>query len=345
MELPSVIQDEPGQPLRRTRRMTYIDILKPVREQATLFEMGIPIQKINLDYDVDVLQKVPLNPNRNTVSSAYLRAVSAEVLNEVYSELTGEQAAGSWIRSGIEDKRIEAAAVREVISRRYGRRVVMWSPDKDAVMRAAQEGYEVLHPRSMSPAERENMRNLCGLKSAAAVFGRGAPAAVVSVKPDKNKERFAAWVVELAAQVGLRARVEFIYSDARVAADCTANTANPTVRFNTRGTGVEAVAGAVSEGSGADREGDIPHLVGEAAVVVLVADGGNAVAIGMAAGLSQGVTVVRAQDLPTAREGAARDRRRCDRCSDGRGHRSVRRLRCMDRSVERHVNAFLPRSA
>ena len=34
---------------------------------------------------------------------------------------------------------------------------------------------------------------------------------------------------------------------------------------------------------------------------------------------------------------AARDRRRCERRSDARGRRSVRRLRCMDRSVERYV--------
>ena len=35
---------------------------------------------------------------------------------------------------------------------------------------------------------------------------------------------------------------------------------------------------------------------------------------------------------------------RGERRSDGRGRRAVRRLRCMDRSVERQVNSFHPAS-
>ena len=55
--LPTVLQNAPGEPLRSTRRRTEIHILLPREEGGRLHEMGIPVQHINLPYDVDVMQK------------------------------------------------------------------------------------------------------------------------------------------------------------------------------------------------------------------------------------------------------------------------------------------------
>lgn len=59
-----------------TRRKTRIDILEQADENsAWIYEMGIPIQATTLPYDVDVQQKVPMPPNRNTVPAAYLQDI------------------------------------------------------------------------------------------------------------------------------------------------------------------------------------------------------------------------------------------------------------------------------
>ena len=236
VELPTVIQDAPGQPLRRSSRMTTLDILAPTGDTAYLYELGIPVQKIPLDYDVDVGQKIPLNPNRDAVSSGYLKAVSAEVLNEMHEQITTEQASKVWVRSGLEDRRIEKEAVRAVVEKRYGPRVVIASSNRDANLRAMDAGYEVLPSRSMSPDERDNIRNLGGVQTAGVVFPEALLAAMMSrvdeVEPDKRMRQFAEWVRELGRAVGLHVDVKFFQSESDVVADCSAAGSGSMLLYN-----------------------------------------------------------------------------------------------------------------
>ena len=229
--LPTVLQAGPGEPLRPTNRQTIIAILEPDGE-SWLYEMGIPIQPIDLAFDVDVQQKVPMPPNRDTVGKAYLRDISAEVLNATHHLLDGDEAAETWVRTAIEDERIEEAAVKTTIEKRYGDKVAIWSPDTDANMRAAESGYEVLNPRSMSTEERQHMRELGGLKTTSALFGRGVGVVAEHVEPNEVQLEFAEWVKDLADLSGLTATVRFIRVKTSIRADCTANSKTPTVRLN-----------------------------------------------------------------------------------------------------------------
>ena len=78
--------------LRPTKRATVIEIFEPqVGETAALYEMGIPVVETGDRYHVNVLQKVPLNADRDNVPPAFLRDVRALVLNEMATDLTGEQ--------------------------------------------------------------------------------------------------------------------------------------------------------------------------------------------------------------------------------------------------------------
>ena len=230
--LTTVLQSGPGEPMRSTARQTVIDILEPLDGERWLYEMGIPIQPIDLAYDVDVQQKVPMPPNRDTVNKTYLRDISAEVLNATHPLLDDDDFADSWVRTAIEDERIEQAAVKTTVEKRYGDRVAMWSSYPDANMRAAESGYEILHPRSMSPEERTHMRDLGGLVSANDLFGNGAAAVPEPVQSNTVQRGFASWVVDLASRCGLEAKVAFIRAKTTVLADCTANSRTPTVRFN-----------------------------------------------------------------------------------------------------------------
>ena len=230
--LPTVLQDGIGEPMRPTNRKTRIDVLKPAGKPF-LYEMGIPVQEIDLAYSVDVLQKIPMPPNRDTVGTAYMKHIAAEVLNATYEILEPDGFAETWVRSGLESDRIEKDAVKATVTKRYGNKVAMWSPDTNANMLAAESGYEVLHPRSMSREERENLKRMAGVTSTAQLFGRTyAPAE--DVPTNEIKKKFADWVKMLATRCELTANVRFILlkgSDA--AAQCTANTRTPTVTFNT----------------------------------------------------------------------------------------------------------------
>ena len=233
VRLSTVLQDGPGQPMRPTRRLTNIEILEPQSGWGWIHEMGIPIQQTTMAYDVDIMQKVPMPPNRDTVSEAYLRDVASEVLNATHELMAGEEFAETWVRSAIEDERIEEPAVRATIKHRYGDKVAIWSTDTDANMKAAEAGYQVLHPRSMSPEERENMKQLGGLESTMQVFGRGDVAESENVEPNESQVAWADWVRSLGEQVGLDVTVVFIKSPgASMVADCTSNRKDPVIRFN-----------------------------------------------------------------------------------------------------------------
>ena len=233
--LATVLQSERGEPMRNTRRRTTLDILERVDpERSWLYEMGIPIQEIDIAYDVDVMQKVPMPPNRDTVGSAYLQDVSAEVLNATYDILEGDDFAETWVRTALEDDRIEKPAVMRTKHERYGDKVALWSSNTDANMRAAEQGYEVLHPRAMSPEERTNLRDLGGLRSANDMFGRISFVPSTSVKPTDVMNDFSRWVVRIGRICGMSANVQFINHDTNVMADCSGAGYAPTIRFNTK---------------------------------------------------------------------------------------------------------------
>ena len=184
--LDTVIQDRPDEPMRATRRKTTLD-LYPVDtviqadEQGWLFEMGIPIQPIECPFLVNVMQKVPLPPNRDVVRDSYLQDIYTTVLNATAKELVDVSA--TWVRLGVEDKEVSPEAIKEVMTKRYGDKAVLYSSDHRANEKAEQAGFEVIHGRTLSPLERETMQT-AGLKHSSDVF----PTNYASGKPFPENE-------------------------------------------------------------------------------------------------------------------------------------------------------------
>ena len=232
--LPSVLQSGPGQPLRNTKRRTNIDILEPHDpEGCWLYELGIPVQHIEIAYDVDIHQKVPMPPNRDTVGQAYLQDLAAEVLNALHPIMPPPKFSDTWVRTGIEDDRVTSQAFTTAAEHRYGPKVAMWSSDTDANMTAAENGYQVVHPRSLSTQERTKLKEIVGVQSTHSLFGRGNPPEY-PVTPNPDQETFAKWVIHLASFAGMTAHVTFYSSpESKTIADCTSSTTTPIIRFNT----------------------------------------------------------------------------------------------------------------
>ena len=233
--LDTVIQDGPGEPMRPTRRRTHIHVLEPQGGTGRILEMGIPIQEIEAPYDVDVMQKVPMPPNRDTVGENYLKKIYTELLNAMHGEMPEDRFSENWVRAGVESNGVTEDAVRDVIHNRYGERVVTWSSQVDANMRATDAGYKVIHPRSLGQNELENMKAKGGLKSASDEFPRDDDEDHTrQVEENEVREGFANWVRAVGMMAQKRVTPIFIYnSHTKNVADCTMNTMNPVMRFNT----------------------------------------------------------------------------------------------------------------
>ncbi|TAM87664.1 hypothetical protein EPN42_11155 [bacterium] len=154
VSLPTVLADAEGI-LRRTTRKTGVELYEPLDgEEATIYEMGIPVVEIGDRYHVNVLQKVPLNQDRDNVTPSYLRTLRAEVLNATHAMLDKESAASTWVGNALEDDRVSPEAVRSVVRERFGEKVVVYDPsDREANTKAASEGYTVIAGGAFSKAQ------------------------------------------------------------------------------------------------------------------------------------------------------------------------------------------------
>ncbi len=157
--------------LKNSHRKCNIEIYEvPSGRSARLYEMGIPIQDIGCPYDVNIMQKVPLPPNRDTVKVKYLQAVYAAVLNCMYHKLNEDQASEMWVRLGTEDKdHIKVEAAKKILEKRYGNKVVLWSSNSACNEKAMANGFMVIHGKTLSATEREVFQQ-AGLCTASTVF-------------------------------------------------------------------------------------------------------------------------------------------------------------------------------
>lgn len=239
--LETVIQDAPGEPMRRTRRKTLMEISKPASPdgRALIYDQGMPVQHIEAPYDINVMQKIPQNPNRDTVKDSYLQDIYSELLNAMHTDMERDEFSETWVRTAVEDNRISEDAARATVKNRLGEKTVMWSSNRNANLEAIDEGYHIVHPRTMSVEERTNLLELGGLESASARFGSSLGGAedayfrVVDVSDDPDKLAFREWVMELGSYIGVTVNVQFIRNARSFSlADCTRNSARPTMRFN-----------------------------------------------------------------------------------------------------------------
>ena len=265
--LNTIIQETPGSPMRPTQRRTDIHIL-PAREgTGWIYEMGIPIQEVELSYSVDVMQKVPMPPNRDTVSESYLKKIYTEVLNAMHGEMEPEQFSENWVRIGVENQGIREEPVKSVIRNRYGEKVVTWSSNTDSNMKATDAGYDVLHPRSLGKDEINNMRKLGGMRSAHEMFGKDDDPDRMVEPGNPVRDAFADWVKRLGKMAGKEVSPVFIHEKSRTMACCTMNTDNPEMRLNTlhldedflQGRGRKQLELVIHELGHADTSGAMSH--------------------------------------------------------------------------------------
>ena len=154
--------------LRRTYRKATIEVYAG---DGWLLELGIPVVPAELGYRVNVLQKVPLNSDRDNVPPSFVDHIAVEVINEMADTLTDEEATEPWVQKALADGRIKKGAFDTAIRKRFGDKAVFAVPgDPQANAAAEAAGYHVIHGRTMSADMRSNAKKYETLERSADIF-------------------------------------------------------------------------------------------------------------------------------------------------------------------------------
>jgi len=196
--LETVLEDESG--LRPTTRRTRVHVHKATGAGGCVYELGVPVVELaDCPYLIDVQQKVPVSPNRDTLRPAYLKDLLAEVLNHVAEDLTEENVSATWVRAASEDERASNETLKTVQRKRWGDKVALWSSDPHANERAVARGYALVHARTLSPEERRRFVKDVGIRHASSLF----PEQLREAKPIPQDK----WTASMRAIAGIFRRV------------------------------------------------------------------------------------------------------------------------------------------
>ena len=142
-----------------------VNIYEPAEdEKGMLFELGIPVVETGDRYHADVLQKVPLNMERDNVSPAYLRDVRVAVANATADLLTVEDANSTWARDALADSYCTEKTAKTLVNLRFGEKAVVFDPsDLEANQKASAQGYTVVTSSQLNSDEWSRVREYSAL--------------------------------------------------------------------------------------------------------------------------------------------------------------------------------------
>jgi hypothetical protein len=244
--------------MRKTMRKTEAHLHKlGFQDPPMLFELGIPVQRTECAFHVDVRQKIPMNPNRDAVKPAYLKDLYAEVLNHTIEEVSEDKISQGWVRQAVEDKRTAPEVVKQVMQKRFGGKVVLWSSDIKANEKAVEAGYELLRPKELSPMERKRFVEAADLKHASDIFPSDPEGDKRSkeVDPNQDMQQIAEYAKRLGkALINREIRVRF-YSRFGEGVAASYDQATGTLSFNVASLGYDWF----KQGIAAETTGTILH--------------------------------------------------------------------------------------
>jgi hypothetical protein len=152
------LRTEIGDNLRQSVRKTEVEVYEVLKgETPTLYELGIPVVETGDKFHVNVLQKVPLNQDRDNVTPTYLKSVRVAVLNAMFDYITPEDTTATWVNEAADDPNCKKDAVEVFMKQKYGdKRVALDPTNPDANAAALTSGYTLIPSRGLTPGQRYN---------------------------------------------------------------------------------------------------------------------------------------------------------------------------------------------
>ena len=190
---------EIGEDLRRSVRKTIVEVYDPSgAAPAMLYELGIPIVETGDKWSYNVLQKVPLNVDRDNVTPAYLRTLRTAVFNEMHQQIEKEDTTDVWVQEAASDEACKQEAVKTYLDQRYGKARVSFDPSNpDANAAALVSGFTIIPSLGLTTGQRSNAKQYGLLQSSSAAFPKAGKEAysddpnakpVDVVQPDRYTE-------------------------------------------------------------------------------------------------------------------------------------------------------------
>jgi len=158
-KLPTEIADAEGN-LRPSIRNTLVEIHENHTDKPSmLYEMGIPVVETGDKYHVNIMQKIPLNTDRDNVTPSFLRTVRTLVYNRMFENITEETANEAWVRDATSDERCTKEAMNHALDKRFGEKRVIYDPsDVEANAKAFSMGYTVIKGSQLNKNEWSNVK-------------------------------------------------------------------------------------------------------------------------------------------------------------------------------------------
>jgi len=153
-QLPTEIADGEGN-LNRTVRQTRVEFrsawVSLTDPKGKLYELGLPICELDAPVIVNVMQKVPLTLDRESVRPGYLRRINEIVLKHCSHLAEPEQLRSTWAEAAAEAADATPESIERVIAAKFGDKRVSFDPsDKEANALAVTHGYTVVHGGALS---------------------------------------------------------------------------------------------------------------------------------------------------------------------------------------------------
>jgi hypothetical protein len=157
--------------LRRTFRKAEVEVYAAPDGKGELLELGIPVVEAPFGYRVNVLQKVPLNSDRDNVPPGFIDTLQVAVVNEMVDDISDEASREPWVQKAMADSRIKADVFAKGIRKRFGDKAVRAVPgDPQANAAAEAAGYHVIHGGAMAGGAWDNVRKHGTLETTSVVF-------------------------------------------------------------------------------------------------------------------------------------------------------------------------------
>lgn len=134
-----------NQKLVQIKQKTKVVLYEKYGSEAkpVLMELGVPVQELeeNINWNIDVRQKVPITSSRDVVSDKYLQTLYAEVLDNSLDLITSENAGSNWVGDAM--KNCDESSTRTVLEKVYGtdKMMIESSNDHRANEKAQDAGY------------------------------------------------------------------------------------------------------------------------------------------------------------------------------------------------------------
>ena len=110
--------------------------------KPVIMELGVPVQELeqNLDWNIDVGQKVPITTSRDVVSDKYLQHLYSVVLDNSLELINEENASSNWVNDAM--KKCDSESAKTVFEKIYGTDQVMIESSTDYMVneRALEHG-------------------------------------------------------------------------------------------------------------------------------------------------------------------------------------------------------------